>query len=376
VIAGQKDSGSDSAKPVTISGVTSAEVAPVPPMLEGAQIRERLADCARSVVSRRWAPLFTDPGLAGRVFCFQNSAELFESLAWAYPHLPSELQAKTKELLQQEWRNHPPFTAAGDYSLSEGEPREWFSVPSEYRKRLGTDRPAHPFGNLYAVWRFAQRCDEEKLVLESWPELKRTFEDFLRSGWRLDAAKGDALANRYLASLLAVVQMAEKAQDGAAAKEAQAKAKETIDAILVWWKRAAEHPTLRRYKTSAELDPFIGKGDGLFLAAAPHRHVIGLFQDLTPEVAVLVREQAPGAVDRVWSGFESLCPTWWMMGEERQVHFGENFVDPPGFAAGAFRAAAWLKQAPVGELARRVDLPFCRADLYYLLKLALVLEGS
>jgi len=62
------------------------------------------------------------------------------------------------------------------------------------------------------------------------------------------------------------------------------------------------------------------------------------------------------------------------MGEERQVHFGENFVDPPDFAMSAFRALAWLKQPSPEDLARRVDLPFCRADLDYLTKLAIALE--
>jgi len=58
------------------------------------------------------------------------------------------------------------------------------------------------------------------------------------------------------------------------------------------------------------------------------------------------------------------------------VHFGENFVDPPVFALSAFRALKWLKQASGEQLSRRVDLPFCRADLYYMIKLSLALEDG
>ena len=64
-----------------------------------------------------------------------------------------------------------------------------------------------------------------------------------------------------------------------------------------------------------------------------------------------------------------------MLGEERQVHFGENLVDPPDLAMGGFRALAWLRQAGPNDLSEKLDLPFCRADLYHVLKLALILEA-
>ena len=316
------------------------------------------------MLSEQWAPLFTDPGLAGRVFDFDHSGELFEALAWAYPHLPAELQAKVKMALRAEWTRHPPFAREGWYALNEGARREWFRVPAECCARLGSDRQAQPFANLYAVWLFAQRCGEERLVLESWPGLKAAFEAFAKSGWRLDAAQGDPWANRYLASLTAFGHIAERAGDPVLALQAKAKADETGVALLTWWKRAAQHGTLRVFSTSSQLDPFIGKGDGIFLAVAPHRHKLALFQDLTPEVAALVRRHAPDAVKQVWRTFTALCPTWALTGEERQVHFGENFVDTPDFALSGFKALAWLNQAPRDDLARRVDLPSCRADLY------------
>jgi len=328
------------------------------------------------VLREKWAPLFTDPGLAGRVFAFDHSGELFEALAWAYPHLPAELQAKTKTVLRTEWAQHPPYTREGWYALNEGARREWFPVSAEFCARLGNDRPAQPFASVYAVWLFAQRCGEEPLVLESWPGLKVAFEAFEKSGWRLDATKGDPFANRYLASLTAFSRIAERVGDSALALQAKTKAKETGDALVSWWNQAADRGTLKVFGTSSELDPFIGKGDGIFLAVAPHRHQLALFQGLTPDVAALVRSQAPGAAERVWRTFTALCPTWALTGEERQVHFGENFVDAPDFALSSFRALAWLNQASREELVRCVDLPYCRADLYYLTKLALALDSE
>jgi hypothetical protein len=375
LVAG-KPASAERPQPLAIAKDRPSTSAPKPASLGPPELRRQLIATVQAVLRERWVPLFTDPGLAGRVFSFDHSGELFEALAWAYPHLPAELQAKVKTALRAEWTRHPPFAREGWYALNEGTRREWFRVPAEYCARLGSDRPAQPFANLHAVWLFARRCGEEPLVLEKWPGLKAAFDAFAKSGWRLDAARGDPLANRYLASLTAFSHIAELAGDSALAQQAKARADETSVALIGWWNRAAERGTLKVFSTSSELDPFIGKGDGIFLAVAPHRHKLALFQDLTPEVAALVRGQAPEAVERVWRTFTALCPTWALTGEERQVHFGENFVDSPDFALSGFEALAWLNQASRDDLARHVDLPSCRADLYYVTKLALALDSS
>src|SRR5207247_1708881 len=102
---------------------------------------------------------------------------------------------------------------------------------------------------------------------------------------------------------------------------------------------------LTNFSTSAQLDPFINSGDAISFRIAPHRHQIALFYDMTPEVAAIIREKAPEAVDKVWQIFERLYRTWDIVGEERQVHFGENFIDPPDLALNGFKALAWLRKS-------------------------------
>lgn len=211
-------------------------------------------------------------------------------------------------------------------------------MPDEFRARLGSDKQPHPFGNLSSVWIYAERCGEFGRVLADWAKLKDVFGDFAKLNWRLDSTHGDLFANRYLASLLAFARLAEKAGDAALAAEAKT------------------------------------KGDGISFAVAPHRHKLALFQDLTPEVAALVKAKAPDALAEVWETFSLLYRTWPLVGEERQVHSGENFVDPPDLALGGFKALAWLRNGSAEELAKNVDLPLCRADLYYITKLAVGLE--
>jgi len=363
------------AEDVAIERQLLSEKAPKPRPFTRKEIKDRLEQTVIEVLSQRWAPLFVDPGLAGREFFFDDSGELFEALAWAYPHLSDYLKERVKTFLAEEWAAHPPFTREGWYSLKEGARRERFRVPDEVLSRLGQDKPHQPFGNLNATWLYASRCGETNRVLAAWPKLKSCFEDFQKSGWRLDGAKGDLHANRYLASLLAIGRIARQANDADTAKAADAMAKDTTEALAAWWNRATNLTALARFKGSKELDPFIGKGDALSFRIAPHRHKIALLHDPTPEVLRLIEDKTAGQTLLSWNLFSAKHDTWYCVGEERQVHYGENFIDPPDLAFDAFKFIACCRPGADGEtLAERIDLPFCRADLYYLTKLALALE--
>jgi len=338
-------------------------------------LQRQLAATTAEFLSRRWAPLFVDPGLAGREFFFDDSGEVFEALAWAYPHLSETLKQRAKAFLAEEWNRHPPFTKNAWYPLNEGERREWFRVAPEVLSRLGQDKPPHPFGNMYPVWLWADRCGEWDWVKAAWPQIRAAHEDFARTGWRLDPAKGDLDANRYLGSLIAFGRIADRVGDDGALRRAKAQIDQLHPPLLAWWRGPADpEATRKRFAGSAKLDPFIGGGDGrLFFRVAPHRHKPALIHGLTPDVLAFVTADQPGATSDLWAAWSALCPTWSLQGEERQVHFGENFVDPPDLALDTFKFLAWSK--PGGPpLAEQVDLPFCRADLYYLTKLALALE--
>jgi hypothetical protein len=365
------------AAPVTIQPESvPAQRTPAPPGPDLVQARRWLGEAVQEVLARAWAPLFVEPGLGGREFFFGQSADVFTALAWAYPWLTSELQGQVKTRLAETWREHPPFAAAAQFDLAQGDRRERFWVPESVLSRRGDDGRPQPFAGCHAAWWYGERCGARAEVDAAWPQLKSSFAEFVRTGWRLHPAQGDLQANRYLAALLAVEQLAQRNGDVATAAQARTKAAETADALVAWWRRAAEGGTLDRFDGSTELDRFIGNGDAFSLRLAPHRHKMALFEGLTPEVAAQIAPRAPGAVETVWRTFDRLYATWWLAGEERQVHYGENFVDPPDLAFGGFAALAWLKQAPASALIRCVDLPWSRADLYYVMKLALTLEAA
>ncbi|MHB1036714.1 MAG: outer membrane protein assembly factor BamB family protein [Pirellulales bacterium] len=344
------------------------------PLPDSVQLRRDLAAAVEEVLSRRWAPLYIEPGLAGREFSFDQSGEVFEALAWAYPYLEPELRGRVKAYLAAEWAKYPPYTRQAWYPLGEGVRREKFRVPPDLLSRLGSDPAPHPFGNVAAIERYADRCGEWERVLAAWPQLKACYSDFAGSGWKLDAARGDLFANRYLASLGALVRIARRVGDQATAAEATAQADQTAKTLAVWWQRAGEHAKLTTVANVGEVDAFIGGGNALFFRVVPHKAKVALFHDLTPEAAAAVQPAIAGDVKKIWPAFELLCPTWHLAGEERQVHYGENFADPPDAVADAFKTLAWLVDAPPDQLARRLDIPASPADLDYVTKVAVILE--
>ncbi len=360
------------AKDVGIDGATvRTQTSPKLPQPSQELLRKQLESVVNEVLSTRWMPFHLEPGLGGREVAFNDSGELFEALAWAYPHLSIDLQRQVKDFLSREWQTHPPFTKSAWYHPNVGKPREWFPIPNELR-HIGDLH--HPFGKLYAVWLWALRCGEWERVRTSWEAIRNCFSEFAESGWHLNPERGDLSANRYLASLIAFRKLAERFGDSESAAKAQRLIEATQNALLAWWEQSAKQVKLPIFRNINEWDAFINSGDALFFRIVPHRAKIVLFHDLTPEIAEAVKREVPEAVRRIWQTFELLCPTWHLVGEERQVHYGERFVDPPDFSLSAFKALAWLLDAPASELARRVDIPFCQADLSYAVKIALVLE--
>jgi hypothetical protein len=337
------------------------------------ELKRRLAEAVTEVLSRRWAPLYVEPGLAGREFFFDNSADVFAALARAYPHLPADLQQRVKAYLAEEWKTHPPYGKQAAYSLTEGERREWFPVPKEVLTRPGHYRPPHSFGNCGAIHLYASHCAEGERVLAAWPQIKASFDDFAKTGWRLDPDKGDLFANRYGAALWAFKSLADMAGDEVVLHRAQRMSNELALSLRAWWKRSAERATTPVFRNITEWDAFLGKGDGLFFAVIPHRSKLAVFRDL-PEEAPLLYADDPASTEKIRRTFETLCPTWHLQGEERQVHYGENYLDPPDFALDAFSAFARLRFARAEGLIERLDIPFCRGDLNYITKLALILE--
>jgi hypothetical protein len=260
------------------------------------------------------------------------------------------------------------------FDLNKGNRREISVAADEALKPRGDETRLDPFGNVAGLKLWADRTGEKKLLDEQWPAMQAAFAAFEKSKWKLDPAKGHLYVNRYLASLLAYSEIAKSHGDDSAVRAAKL-ADETAIALAAWWKRAAaEQRAMAGIEGVAKLDQFIGKGAGIFFALVPHRHKLALFKDLSPEVLESVKKHEPDAPEQAWKAFLRVAPTWYLVGEERQVHYGENAYDPPDFSLDAFRAAWLIGQANGKDRARFADIPWGKADLYFIEKVAMALE--
>src|SRR5688500_6167305 len=62
----------------------------------------------------------------------------------------------------------------------------------------------------------------------------------------------------------------------------------------------------------------------------------------TPEIARGLKEAAPAETAALRKAIELWMPAYHLAFEERQVHYGENFIDIPDTLHGIFRAHALL----------------------------------
>jgi outer membrane protein assembly factor BamB len=352
----------------TVGADVPTNQAPAAALPDEKALRQRLESAVEELLERPWAPLVIEPGLAGRQFFFDSSTDELVALARAWPHLPAGLQAKVRTFLARRWKDHPPHAAAA-LALQGGAPREWHPAPPRLRTPEGKRAGPHALAGCYAAWLYASRVGERRAVEAAWPALRRLPADF-----RKLEHPDERHLNHHLAGVLALGRLARLFGDADTEKEAGKLAARLSDRLVQRWEAAARRVGTPVVPSVREWDNFIGKGDGLFVPVRPHFHRLTLFDGLTPEVAAVILARAGKAADRVWGAFEALCPTWHLQGEERQVHTGENAFDPPDFALSAYRALAWLRQATAGELTSRLDIPFCRADLFFIEKLAVRLE--
>ncbi len=341
------------------------------------QLRETLIANVNDVLNHQWAPLYLVPGLEGQVFCFDESGEIFEALLDAYPFLPEPLQKRVKQYLAKEWDTHPPYSEQGEYPLEQGKRREYHPIPPSVVEQFDRRISIHPFGHIYTIARYARILNEEEKIKDAWADIKTCFNDYLSENWSCSTERPDWRANLYIRSLSAMAELAEWNNDKETKEKAKSLFQKNLNVLIRCWIENEENFKLPVFENVQEFDKFRGFGkDFIFSRVASHKSKVGLLHQLSPELAKPISTHASEAVDTFWHSFETLCPTWNLSGEERQVHYGENFVDPPDLSLDSFKALAWLRDEPVDVLIDHLDLPYCKADLTYITKLAVILAKA
>ncbi|MDA1191229.1 MAG: hypothetical protein O3A46_06030 [Candidatus Poribacteria bacterium] len=204
--------------------------------------------------------------------------------------------------------------------------------------------------------------------------ISAAYDDWVATHDRLSAAEARLYRNRHLGGLIAYRALAERfAPDTLADVDARITA--LRETLVGEFYEGAGNVQFKAVHNSAELDRFIGGGNALFDKVRPHRATIAKLNDLTPVVGEILRESAFPAAKTYMDVIDTVMPGWWLVGEERQVHFGENFMDFPHVSRNLFLAKAYAMGFRAAALEPYVDIPYCEGDLYYIEKIVAMLEA-
>jgi hypothetical protein len=216
--------------------------------------------------------------------------------------------------------------------------------------KIHSDLVRSPTAQLYPRWLWAHVADDWAPLSRDWPRL--------RTAINPEPTRDEYdLGNGRIAGLVAACRIAKRQGDA----EALARVlPQTRDAM--------------RKRLEYELAHTAG---GVMTRPPVLRTIFGRWRHLTPDVARLLREHAGDIHQRLVDVYvDHHRPAWWLAWGPELAWRNETPFSFPTMAAEIFAAKALIRREPAERLAQYVDLPWCKADLYYIQKLALALTTS
>jgi hypothetical protein len=320
---------------------------------EGRRLEE-LAAAVDELLSRQWQPLFFPAGKHPReaYAVFVDPSEALYTLALAYPFLNEALKPKANSYVSQLTGPDGALSAGKtrQYSLDDGDVRSLYDPAPEKLIKIQPDLVRSPTAQLYPRWLWAHVADD-------WAPLSRDWQT-LRGAISAEPTRDEYdLGSGRIAGLIAACRIAKRLDDG-----------ETLESFLPKTRAAM------RKRLEYELSHTEG---GVMTRPPVLRTIFGRWRHLTPDVARLLREHAGDIHTRLIEVYvDHHRPAWWLAWGPELLWRNETPFSFPTMSAEIFAAKALVLRNPVETLTPYVDLPWCKADLYYIQKLALALAAS
>ncbi len=310
-----------------------------------AKERKQLQAAVRELISQRWRPLVLPAGKAPEESyrVFNDPSETLYTLLLARPFLEAELQQQTDTYLTA-------LVNAGlgpRHEPDAGQSRVPYDLPLA-QMRVVDDPVRDDLARLYPLWLWSRTPAGTGFVEKNWKQLR----DRLRAP---SPRSVDDCGNSRLAGFIAYCRLARAASDEAALNEALPLTRQAM-----------------RDRLKYELAHTRG---GVMRAAPNGRMVLARWRRLTPDVAALIAAHARGVERQLMATYVDYHrPGWWLAWNVEQLMRNEAPMQLPTTPLEIFTARALLLHEPPERLQRHLDLPWCRADEFYLQKLALILR--
>jgi hypothetical protein len=323
--------------------------------VRGGAASPELARGVKELLSRAWRPLVFPAGKhpmeAYRFFI--EPTETLYTLALAYPHLDADLQAEAGRCVAaMDAPGGPLDGPVGQRTLKPdaGAVRSAYDVPPETLFRVTDDITRTDVARLYPLWLWAHATGDWSHVERHWQELVK------RAGQPPNKMEEDC-RNGYVAGLIAFCRMAQHLEDDATLAEAL--------------------PATRRAMRERLVCELSLPNGGVITSVPALRTIFGRWRHLTPEVGRLIAAHAKDTNQHLMNVYVDYHrPAWWLAWNVELMVRNESPFSFPTMSAEVFAARALILGEPAGKLARFVDLPWCKADLFYIQKRALCMEAG
>jgi hypothetical protein len=309
-------------------------------------VKALLASQVRELISQPWQPLVFPPGKHPREAyrIFADPSETLFTLALAYPHVDAALQVGIRRYVEQLGLvGNPPAKPPA------GAVRSYYDMEPGKLFRLMDDIVRDDVARLYPLWLWADATNDWSSIEREWPRWKALAD---QPAGRME----EDCRNGYIAGLIAYCRMAEHMKD-----------RDAVAAGLIAARKAL------RERLSYE---FAHTRGGVIAAAPVSRSLFGRWRHLTPDVGRILAHYAGPTHKHLMSVYVDYHrPTWFLAWGVETMWRNESPFALPTMSAEIFAARTWILHEPADRLARFVDIPWCRADLFSLQKLVACIEA-
>ena len=339
-----------------------------------AKLRSVLESHISEFVSQTsWAPYHEWFGIKGSSVSMTEPADVFYALSLAYPYLSSNLQQQVRSYLRNEWSTSQPYKYIDYPNIQGGTPRNWHALDlDDYNAAFGPSK-GHPVANrriqIYAIYLFAQNTDSWDLVQVQYNQIKNDFSKISPNF----VTRDDGNNSRNIASVIGFIRIADKLGYSADVSSALTMLETMVQA-------KTDHQRLEGDDCLSTMDSVPGTGSNsagcLYYKQAQHFEIISQFYGMVPELGRILRGYATTASNNIAKWINRNAQGFWLVNGDTPVQEGE--VHKPQYITtmSYFHIMSDIQAVDFDRHRQLVDMPACRADVYFIERLVRAIEAS